>query len=170
MNVNQRNFARLAAQGMKLTEAHERVYGKGKGKRKTKSIEASRLAAKPDVKAAITQYEAQLAPIGDLRECKLRMLANIQFLAYHSPDQKVRLAASIDLRNYIEEREQREGVPRNPDQINVETLLAELADLRHAQPATLELETVSEGEPGAQEAPAEVEESGLSVGTESCSD
>jgi hypothetical protein len=79
------------------------------------------------------------------------MLENIQYLAYHSPDQRVRLAASIDLRNYIDEREARaKTISASP--VKLEHLLEELNELRRAQP-TLELEEVrdtGELEPAAE--------------------
>jgi hypothetical protein len=143
MTVNQRNFARLAAQGMNLTDAHAGAYGKTKGKRRNQSVEASRLAKRPDVQAAIEEFEKQIAPIGDLRVARQRMLANIQYLACFSPDQKVRLAASIDLRNYVDECEARERKLLDRAPVNVETLLGELAELRERrQPRTIELEAV----------------------------
>src|SRR5215471_17131524 len=108
MTANQRKFAKLAAQGAKLVAAHEAVYGPGNGKRINKAIDASRLARKPDVRALIEQYEAELIPFGEMRQERLNMLANIKYLAHNSPDQKVRLAASIDLRNYIDAHEARE--------------------------------------------------------------
>jgi hypothetical protein len=84
------------------------------------------------------------------------MLENIQYLAYHSPDQRVRLAASIDLRNYIDEREARaKAISASP--VRLEQLLTELNELRRAQP-TLELEEVRDtGEPEPA-APTEREE------------
>ena len=144
MTVRQRKFAALAAQGARLVDAHEQVYGPTKGKRQTRMVDASKLAARPDVAAAIAEYEAQLLPIGDLRECKLRMLANIQHLAYHSPDHKVRLAASIDLRNYIEEREQREA-RANSRPLTLDSLISEIRQLEAPEP-TLELEAEADSD------------------------
>jgi hypothetical protein len=117
-----------------------------------------------------------MAPIGDLRSARQRMLGNIQQLALFSPDERVRLAASIDLRNYADQREERERALLSKSPVNVETLLAELASLREQQePATLELDAVREGDPAAapsaaREAPAEAEEPGLPAEPEPCSD
>src|SRR5215471_2011112 len=65
LTVKQKKFARLVATGMKLTAANIAVYGKGKGKRKTQIENASRLAAKSEVSAAIARYERESEPIGD---------------------------------------------------------------------------------------------------------
>lgn len=154
MTVKQRKFAYRAAQGEKLIDAHAEVYGPGNKKPRTRRIDASRLAAKPDVKAAIAEYEAQLLPIGDLQACKQRMLANIQYLAYHSPDHKVRLAASIDLRNYADERADRER--RHSEPVTIETLITELGEMQ-APPPVLELETV-DADVAASDAQAEANE------------
>jgi hypothetical protein len=140
-----------------LVNAHEQVYGKGKATRKSRREMASALAADPEVHAAIAEFEQQLMPLGDLRVCRQRMLANLQHLALSSPDQKVRLAASINLLNYIDEREQRERARDTASAVTVDTLLAELSALRPVRP-TLELEEVRDtGEPEPA-APTEREE------------
>jgi len=154
MTVNQRKFARLAAQGQKLIDAHTAAYGPGNGKRKNKNDDASKLAKKPDVRALIAEYEAQLTPIGDLRQCRLNMLANIQNLAYNSPDQKVRLAASIDLRNYIDAQVARERALMERQPVNVESLITEIQQLQ--QPAeTIELEAIEDKPADTDSAPGE---------------
>jgi hypothetical protein len=144
MTVNQRNFARLAAQGAKLVDAHEQVYGRRKTRR-MQTVEASKLADHPQVQEAIAEFERQLMPITDLRACKQRMISNIQYLAMFCEDARVRLAASIDLRNYCEEREQRERKLLDSAPVNLDHLLSEMASLRDAQrPATIEMEAVDD--------------------------
>ena len=136
-------------------DAKEQVYGKGNGKRKTRREEASKLAAKPEVRAAIATYEAQLMPIGDLRECKQLMLANIRDLALNAPDPKVRLAASVNLRDYIEARE---ALELDRKTVTIDALVREIGAMQ--QPAAepeLELETVDEDQAAAEAAPAEGE-------------
>jgi hypothetical protein len=150
--IRQRNFARLAAQGVPLVDAKEQVYGKGNGKRKTRREEASKLAAKPEVRAAIASYEAQLMPIGDLRECKQLMLANIRDLALNSPDPKVRLAASVNLRDYIEAREALELDHRT---VTIDALVREIGAMQApAAEPELELEDVPAEQADAATEPA----------------
>src|SRR5262249_45159605 len=124
------------------------------GNRKSKHQEASHLAAKPEVRAAIEAYEAQLMPIGELRACKERMLANIQHLAYHSPDHKVRLAASVKLHELIEAREQRENA-RAALPVTINPLITKIRQLEAPEP-TVEIEAAAE-DPEAP-APAEADE------------
>jgi hypothetical protein len=151
LNVNQRNFARLAAQGARLVDAHEQVYGKGKGgTRKTRSEDASRLAAKPEVRAAIIEFEEKISPIADLRAVRQEMISNIRYLAFNAPDFKVRLMASIDLRDYAD-RADRLLESRAP--VNVEVLMQELSELRDRQePKAIEMEAISEASPAVSEA------------------
>ena len=146
MNVKRRRFAQLAAQGVALAHAYDEVYGKGEGSRQARYVTASKMAKDPDVRAAIEQYEAQaLPPIADLRALKQEMLANIRELARNSPDQKVRLAASMDLRNYIEERERKEELLRDRQPITIDGLIREVQALAApAERPVIELETVEE--------------------------
>ena len=143
LNVRQRNFARLAAQGKKLVEAHELAYGNGKGKRKTKAEDASKLAARPEVKAAIAEYEAQfaeaLAPIEDWRALRLEMLQNIRQLAHFAKDERVRYTASTHLQGYADEREKAEEQRRNRSPITIDGLIHEIRQLDAPEP-TVELE------------------------------
>lgn len=153
--VKQRNFAKLVAQGLPHTKAYEQAYGSRGGKRRTRQVEAQAVANHPEVRAEIEAYEAQLVPIGDLAECKRQMLANIRSLALYSPDQKVRLAASIKLHDYIDEREAREA--RNRKTVTIDALIGEIGEL--APPEALELETVDETAPDpAAAVPTEAEE------------
>jgi hypothetical protein len=98
------------------------------------------------VQAAIAEFEKQMYPVTDLKAARQRMISNIEFLALNSPDQKVRLAASIDLRNYVDNRDDRERkLLESRAPVNVETLLGELAELRdRQQPRTIELEAVQD--------------------------
>ena len=162
MNSRQRMFARLVASGATQVDAYAEAYKPARQTRKSQHERASVIAAHPDVRQAIAEFEARTVPIDDLRSARQRMLANIQQLALFSPDERVRLAASIDLRNYADQREERERALPAKSSVNVEQLLSELAELRARQaPATLELEAVADtGEPVAAEAAAlgEVEE------------
>ena len=157
MTVNQRNFARLAAQGKKLVEAHELVYGKNNGKRKTRHEDASKLAAKPEVKAAIAEYEAKfaetLAPIEDWRALKIEMLQNIRHLAHFATDERVRYTASTHLQGYADERERQEEQRRNRSPITIDGLIHEIRQL-DAPTETVELEAVESAQ---EAAPADVE-------------
>jgi hypothetical protein len=144
MNVRMDRFARLAAQGEKLVDAHEAAYGKRNGKRKSQVEEASKLAAKPDVRAAIEEYAAQQMPIGGLRECRERMLANIQHLAYYAKDERVRFAASTHLQQYADEREKLEETRRlRQGALTIDGLIHEIRQLDAPEP-TVELEAVEE--------------------------
>jgi hypothetical protein len=146
MNTNQRTFARLAAQGATFVDAYDQVYGQTRGKRKNRVDNASRLAARPDVQAAIAEFERQMYPVTDLKAARQRMISNIEFLALNSPDQKVRLAASIDLRNYVDSRDDRERkLLESRAPVNLEVLMQELSELRdRQQPRTIELEAVQD--------------------------
>jgi hypothetical protein len=148
LTIRQRRFAQLVGAGTTLIEARDRVYGVGKGTRKTRREMASELAARPQVRAAIEIAAEQLAPLPELRLLKAEMLANMRWLAKYSPSQQVRLAASKLLVDECNAREDREHKLLDSGPVNVETLLAELAELRdREQPATLELEAVTETDP-----------------------
>jgi hypothetical protein len=153
LTTRSRKFAQLVAAGLLQTDALEVAYGKGRGKRKTRSEEASRLAAKPEVRAAIAEYEEQLMPIGNLRAIREEMLSNMRHLARNSPDHRVRLSASKMLHDICEERCHREEAERKT--VTVDALIAELAEL--APQPRLELETAGSeaGEPTALDAAAE---------------
>jgi hypothetical protein len=144
MTVNQRNFARYAAQGRALVEAHDLAYGKGNSTRKTKHENASKLAKRPEVQAAIAEFEEQLAPITDLRAVREEMLRNIRTLAQASPDQRVRLAASIHLQQYADQREKLEETRRlRQGALTIDGLIHEIRQLDAPEP-TVELEAVEE--------------------------
>ena len=140
LTLKQRRFARLVANGETHVDAYAEVYG-GTGTRKTQGELGCREAAKPAVRGAIEAYRQQTEPIVDLRRLKAEMLSNLRWLAQESPDQKVRLAASIDLRNYADQREDRERQLLTKAPVNVSELLQELESLRAGRAAkTLELE------------------------------
>ena len=140
LTYKQRRFARLVAGGHTQVDAYAEVYG-GKMTRKTTAEVACREAAKPAVREAIDAYQEAAEPVTDLRKLKQEMLSNLRWLAQSSPDQKVRLAAAIDLRNYADQREERERTLISKSPINVSELLQELESLRAGRAAkTLELE------------------------------
>ena len=146
MTSKAKTFAKLIAGGMNKTAAYDTVYENRGGTRKTRREQASLLAAKPGVKAEISEWEARLVPIGDLRACKERMLANMQDLACNARDEKVRVAASKMLIEYCEARENRETSRFPPaGKASVETVVEELLQLA-AVPDVLELEVEQEGE------------------------
>jgi hypothetical protein len=122
----------------------EIAYGAGVSTRKTRKEEASRLAAKPEVKAAIVEYEERLMPIGDLRACQERMLANLQSLALESPDERVRLQAATTLYGICGERLERlERVRSSGRTVTIDALVNEIAELASAPaPDGLELESL----------------------------
>ena len=146
MTSKTRTFAKLVAGGMNKTAAYDTVYENRGGTRKTRREQASLLAAKPDVRAEISEWEARLLPIGDLRACKERMLANMQDLACNARDEKVRVAASKMLIEYCEARENTE-TSRFPvaGKPSVETVVEELLQLA-AVPNVLELEVEQDDE------------------------
>jgi hypothetical protein len=139
LTVRARKFARLVASGLFQTDALDIAYGKGTGTRKTRKEEASRLAAKPEVKAAIAEYEEQLMPIGDLRAVAIQMEANLQHLALHASSDRVRLQACQALIEICERREAKQRPARN---VNVDRLIDELAEL--APKHTPDLEPVDD--------------------------
>jgi hypothetical protein len=146
MTSKTKTFAKLIAGGMNKTAAYDTVYENRGGTRKTRREQASLLAAKPDVRAEISEWEARLVPIGDLKACKERMLANMQDLACHARDEKVRVAASKMLIEYCEARENRETSSFPPaGKASVEGVVEELMRLA-AVPDVLELEVEREGE------------------------
>ena len=146
MTSKAKTFAKLVAGGMNKTAAYETVYENRGGTRKTRREQASLLAAKPDVRAEISEWEARLVPIGDRRACKERMLANMQDLACNARDEKVRVAASKMLIEYCEARENKEtGRFPPPGKASVEGVVEELMRLA-AAPDVLELELEHEAE------------------------
>jgi hypothetical protein len=175
MTIRQRKFAQLVAAGTTLIEAHDRVYGVGKGTRKTRREMASALAGRPHVRAEIEAYEDQLSPLPELRQLKQEALQNVRWLAKSSSSQTVRLAASKLLLDECNSREDREQKLLDRGPVGVEILLSELASLRDKQePATLELEAVSEADPAgmpsaARDDPADADEP-LQPEMEYCSD
>ena len=146
MTSKTRTFAKLVAGGMNKTAAYDTAYENRGGTRKTRREQASLLAAKPDVRAEISEWEARLVPIGNLKACKERMLANMQDLACNARDEKVRVAASKMLIEYCEARENRETNRFPPaGDASVETVVEELLQLA-AVPNVLELEVEHDGE------------------------
>jgi hypothetical protein len=146
MTSKSKRFAQLVAGGATKVGAYDQSYGNRGGSRKTRREQASLLAAKPVVKAEISEWEARLVPIGDLRACKERMLANMQDLACNARDEKVRVAASRMLIEYCEARENREGSRFPPaGKASVETVVEELLQLATVSDV-LELEVEHEGE------------------------
>jgi hypothetical protein len=146
MTSKAKTFAKLIAGGMNKTAAYDSIYENRGGTRKTRREQASLLASKPDVKAEISEWEARLVPIGDLKACKERMLANMQDLACNARDEKVRVAASKMLIEYCEARENAETTRfPSPGKASVEGVVEELMRLA-AAPDVLELEVEHEDE------------------------
>jgi hypothetical protein len=136
LTARSRKFAQLVASGLFQSEALDIAYGKGTRTRKTRKETASRLAAKPEIKAAILEYEEELMPMADLRVVQQQMLANMRDLALRSPDHRVRLEASRLLHGICEKREEQE---RSQLTVNIDVLLREIAQL--APQRTVEFET-----------------------------
>ena len=146
MTSKAKTFAKLVGGGVNKTAAYDTVYENRGGTRKNRREQASLLAAKPEVQAEISEWEARLIPIGDLKACKERMLANMQDLACNARDEKVRVAASKMLIEYCEAREKRDASRFPPaGKPSVETVVEELLQLA-AVPDVLELEVEQDGE------------------------
>jgi hypothetical protein len=129
--LKQRTFARLIASGARQIDAYNRAYGRRGGKSEnSRRVAASQLAARPEFKAAIAEYERESAPIADLRVCTRQMVANLRYLACESPDQRARLGATKHLLDYIEGREQRESALVAKSTVDIGSLLLELTALR----------------------------------------
>src|SRR5215471_4944086 len=144
--VKRKQFARLAATGKALVDAHAEARGPGKGTRKTKKETASTLARRPDVRAMIARYEAEFMPIGDYRKLREECESNMRALMHDSPDHKVRLAASKMLHEIANERVQREEKEHRI--VNVDSLIQEIGEL--AAPAAapvLELTATETADP-----------------------
>jgi hypothetical protein len=152
--AKQRAFARLVAQGMTKTKAYDQVYGNKGGKKGTRMVAASQESLKPAVQMAIHEFEEQMAPIEDMRAVRREMLQAIRWLATQGRDERVRLAAAIDLRNYADERE-REHNKREKSRgpLTLDGFIAEIKALDAPEPV-VEMEDVIEDE-AASATPAE---------------
>lgn len=140
--VKQKQFAKLVAKGTSLTGAYDKAYATKGGKRNTRTRTAYALANKPAMRELIERYEAQLVPIGDLRAEQENMLANLKHLAYDSPDDRVKVTASIKLYELLElHRERQHKYKQLAPAIPVDAVVTELLQLAESQPA-IELETV----------------------------
>jgi hypothetical protein len=126
---------------MRQTDARVAAFGDGwpSIKRASHSQQASRLMQRPDVRAAVAEYTEQLMPIGDLRAVAIQMEKNLYDLALHSQSDRIRLQAAQALIEICERREQEEA-QRRPRAVNVDALIAELAELGPKR--TLGLEVV----------------------------
>jgi hypothetical protein len=133
---------------MKLTDAHIKAYGRGNGTLKTKMEDASKLAAKPEVRAQIEAYEREYMPIADYRAVREEMLSTMRLLAHEAPDARVRLAASKLLHDICQRHEEQ---ARSLSTVNVDALITELAELA-PQPT---LEAVDESAGTDESAPAD---------------
>ena len=147
LNPRQTKFAKLVAAGMAIVDARQAAFGDSypPATRKTHAEAGSRLAKKPEVRAAIEQYANELTPIGDYRVARERMEANMQYLATQSPDHRVRLAASKMLHEIASERENRE---RDRRTVTIDSLVQEIGQLQAPEPTEpLEMETETPTEP-----------------------
>jgi hypothetical protein len=133
---------------MRQTDARIAAFGDSwpQAKRASHSQQASRLMRRPEVRAAVAEYAEQLLPVADLRAVAIQMEANLQHLALHASNPRVRLEACRSLIAICEKREQEEA-QRRPRTVNVDTLIAELAGL--APKRTLDLEIVDDNTPEA---------------------
>jgi hypothetical protein len=93
----------------------------------------------PEIREAVARYAEQMMPIGDLRAVARQMEANLQHLALHSPNDRVRLEACRSLIAICERREEQQGAGLT---IDLDGLIAEVAEL--APQPTLEVEVVGE--------------------------
>jgi hypothetical protein len=103
---------------------------------------ASKLAKRPEIAAAIRQYEEELMPIADYRAVRQEMEQQMRNLATGAADERVRLAAAKLLHQICEQREQREAGERRRT-INIEALANELTAMQSGA-APIELEVVHE--------------------------
>jgi hypothetical protein len=138
LTTRSRKFAQLVASGLLQTDAHDVAYGPGKGKRKSKQQEASKLAARPDVREAIERYEREFTPIANYRAVRQEMESVIRSIAHDGRDDKARLAAARMLHEIATEREERERASAKT--VTIDALISELGQL--APPPVLEMETV----------------------------
>jgi hypothetical protein len=153
MTPKRRQFAVLVAQGLTQVAAYNQVYGQTKAKAKDSRIrQASTLARIPEVKQAIAAAEERFLPVGDLRTLRDQMLASIRHLATYGRDEKVRLAAAIDLRNYVDQREERDRI-QNRKPITIDGIMSEIRQLEAPEP-TIEIETVDASEAAGEESGA----------------
>lgn len=141
-STKQKKFARLVAQGTGQTDAYEAVYGNRGGKRKTHTRDAHELVHQPSMRELIAKYEAQLVPLGDLRTEQENALSNLKYLAFDSPDHKVRVTASVKLFELLEVFRERQHKYKRLEQgaIPVDAVVTELLQLAESQPV-IEMET-----------------------------
>jgi hypothetical protein len=141
LNIRQQKFAKLVASGMSQVDARQAAYGDGwpPAKRASHKQAAARMMRQPEIRQAVERYAEELLPIGDLRTCQQQMLVNMRDLALNSPNHRVRLEATKLLHSICERREEQQRSVRT---VNVDALIAEIAEL--APKPTLELETVDE--------------------------
>jgi hypothetical protein len=130
LNIRQQKFAKLVASGMSQVDARQAAYGDGwpPAKRVSHKVAASRMMRQPEIREAVARYAEQMMPIGDLRAAAQQMEKNIYDLALHSPNPRVRLEACRSLIAICERREQEEA-QRRPRTVNVDALIAEIAEL-----------------------------------------
>ena len=148
LDTRQRKFARLVAAGMKQTDARIAAYGDSypPATRRTHGEQASRLMRRPEIRAAVEEYAAEMKPADDYRAARERMEANMQKLALEAPDARVRLAASKLLHDIATDREERQHRAGHRT-INVAALIDELSELAPGQSEAIDLEVV-EKDPG----------------------
>jgi hypothetical protein len=134
---------------MRQTDARIAAFGDSwpQIKRESHSQQASRLMQRPDVRAAVAEYTEQLLPLADLRAVAQQMEANLQHLALHAPNDRVRLEACRSLIGICEKREEQQRAGHRT--VNVDALISELAEV--APGRELKREPINEA-PSAEEA------------------
>jgi hypothetical protein len=159
----QKKFARLVAAGSNKTAAYNSVYPANGGSPQARKRTAYALASKPAIRELIEHYEAQLVPLGDLRTEQENALSNLKYLAYDSPDHKVRMAASVKLFELLEIFRERQHKYKQIEQpaVPLDEVVSELLQIAESQPA-IELETV-ESDTSSDPAELEIGPAGESV-------
>jgi hypothetical protein len=144
LSTKQKRFAKLVASGTSKAAAYDKAYSSNGGKRANRGRAGFALANKPAMRELIAQYEAQLTPLGDLRVEQENMLSNLKNLAYESPDDRVRMAASKTLFELLEIYRERQHKYKRLSEgaIPVDAVVSELLQLAESQPA-IELETTA---------------------------
>ncbi|HEX4545755.1 MAG TPA: hypothetical protein VH110_05305 [Candidatus Acidoferrum sp.] len=149
LTPKQKRFAYLVANGSTRTEAYAEVYLKtGKQKTATNNGHVATLDTRTSIE--IARRESELMPLGTMQQEVEFCLKNLKGLALNSPDQKVRLLATLKLHEICETRIGRE---RELTQSGSERRQV-IADLEGLYRKALEqpiVEAVIDSEPQAEE-------------------
>jgi hypothetical protein len=140
LTIKQKAFAHLVGMGLPKNASYDQVYGHHGGKRGTRDVSAMKLSQRPAVAAEIDrQFQHRLNR--DLQAEIDDMLGNMKELAFGSPDDRVRVAATKVLYKWLERRRDREvaaggegqvWLPRQP-KADPEKLVNELLQMRDSQ-------------------------------------